>query len=75
MVSILNSPMISVVGVRRRSDRPPPSLGVECLSWQIWEDKELLSLISEKIEWESPPSFWLLETLTGLKDQVRRLVA
>jgi hypothetical protein len=48
---------------------------VECLSWKIWEDKELLSLISEKIEWESPPSFWLLETLTGLKDQVRRLVA
>jgi hypothetical protein len=42
---------------------------------KIWEDKELLSLISEKIEWESPPSFWLLRILTSLRDQVRRLVA
>jgi hypothetical protein len=94
---------------------------------QIWEDKEFLSFISGKQEWESPPSilvtsvarvrcrgdcpppsssgvvfmsiladmgrqgilvflsveyrngsrdlvFWSLGTLTGLKDQVRRLV-
>jgi len=35
--------------VRRRGDRPPPSSsGVECLSWQIWGDKEFLSFISGK---------------------------
>jgi len=26
------------------------------LMWQMWGDKEFLSFISEKIEWESPPS-------------------
>jgi len=34
-----------------------------------------LSLISEKIEWESSPSIWLLGTLTGLRNQLRRLIA
>jgi hypothetical protein len=31
-------------------------LGVCVSIWQIWRDKEFLSLISGKIEWESPPS-------------------
>jgi len=34
--------------VWRRGDRPPPSLGVECLSWQIQEDKEFLFFINRK---------------------------
>jgi hypothetical protein len=37
-----------VARVQCRGDRPPPSSGVECLSWQIWEDKEFLSFISGK---------------------------
>jgi hypothetical protein len=31
-------------------------------------DKKFLSVISGKRERQSPPSFWLLETLIGLKD-------
>jgi hypothetical protein len=43
--------------VRRRGDRPPPSSGVVSLSILAnMEDKEFLSFISGKIEWESPPS-------------------
>jgi hypothetical protein len=37
-----------VAHVRRRVDCLPPSSGVECLSWEIWEDKEFLSFISGK---------------------------
>jgi hypothetical protein len=37
-----------VARVQCRGDRPPPSSGVECLSWQICEDKEFLSFISGK---------------------------
>jgi hypothetical protein len=40
--------MKDVAHVRRRDDRPPPSSGVEFLSWQIYEDKEFLSFISGK---------------------------
>jgi hypothetical protein len=32
----------------------PPSKSY--LMWQMWGDKEFLSLINEKLEWESPPS-------------------
>jgi hypothetical protein len=28
-----------------------------CLKWQMCGDKEFLSFISGKMEWESPPSF------------------
>jgi hypothetical protein len=36
------------------TNRPPSSI---CKSiWKIWGDKEFLSFISEKIEWESPPN-------------------
>jgi len=66
-----------VACVWRRSDRPPPSSsGVECLSWQIWEDKEFLSFISGK-KWNGSRHLvlWSLGTLTGLRDQVRRLIA
>jgi hypothetical protein len=38
-------------------------------------DKEFLSFISGTMEWESPPSFWLLETLTSLRDRAWELVA
>jgi len=43
-----------VARVRRRGDRPPHSCGV-CI-WKIRGDKEFLSFISEKIDWESSPS-------------------
>jgi hypothetical protein len=43
--------------------------------WQIKKDKEFLSFISGKWNEIRHLVFWSLETLTGLKDQVRRLVA
>jgi len=43
--------------------------------WQIKKDKEFLSFISGKWNGIRHLVFWSLETLTGLKDQVRRLVA
>ena len=30
------------------------------LMWQMWGDKKFLSFISEKIEWESPPSILVI---------------
>ena len=46
-----------VARVRRRGDRPPSSLDNVMVSiWQIWRDKEFLSLINGKFEWESPPN-------------------
>jgi hypothetical protein len=42
---------------------------------QMWGDKEFLSFISGKIEWSRHLIFWLLGTLTGLRDRVRGLVA
>jgi hypothetical protein len=62
-----------VARVRRRGDRPPHSMDV-CI-WKIWGDKEFLSLIGGKIEWSRHLVLWLLGTLTGLRDRVRRLVA
>ena len=71
----------SIARVRRRGDRPPHSWCVsgkygktrKCI-WKIWEDKEFLSFISGKIEWSRHLVFWLLGTLTGLRDRVRGLV-
>jgi hypothetical protein len=43
--------------------------------WKIWGDKEFLSFISGK-KWNGSRHLvlWLLGTLTGLRDRVRRLV-
>ena len=47
-----NQQIIQVVAhVRRRGDRPPSRE-----NGKIWRDKEFLSLINGKFEWESPPS-------------------
>ena len=43
--------------------------------WKIWRDKEFLSLISENLNGSRHLVFWSLETLTGLRDGVQRLVA
>ena len=39
------------------------------------ETRNSCLLLVKKNEWESPPSFWLLGTRTGLRDQVHRLIA
>jgi len=52
--NIITSLIHIVVRVRCRGDRPPHLCGV-CI-WKIRGDKEFLSFISEKIDWESPPS-------------------
>jgi len=48
----------SVARVRHHGDRPPSreKIWYMVYLWQIWRDNEFLSLISEKFEWESPPS-------------------
>jgi len=33
------------------------------LMWQMWGDKEFLSFINEKLEWESPPSILVTRNL------------
>jgi len=62
----------SVARVRRRGDRPPTLM---CVSGAYEETRNSCLYITKKREWESPPSLWLLGTLTGLRDQVRRLIA
>jgi hypothetical protein len=44
-----------VARVRRHGESSTLS-GYWYLFWQMWRDKEFLSLISGKMEWESPPS-------------------
>jgi hypothetical protein len=49
-----NKNIIIVARVRRRGENIHSHIWY--LMWQMWEDKEFLSFISEKMEWESPPS-------------------
>jgi len=55
--------------VRRRDENIHPRI------WQIWGDKEFLSLSVEKWNGSRHLVFWSLGTLTGLRDRVRGLVA
>jgi hypothetical protein len=61
-----------VARVQRRSDHPLSGIVVYL---ENMRRQEILVFYQGKIKWESPPSFWLLGTLIGLKDQVWRLVA
>jgi hypothetical protein len=65
----------SVARVRRRSDCPP-SLNV-CVSgkYKYKETRNSCLLSVEKGNGGRHLVFWSLGTLTGLRDQVRRLVA
>jgi hypothetical protein len=48
---------LSHMKMHRRGDRPPSPEKIEMWSiWHMWRDKEFLSLISKKLEWESPPN-------------------
>jgi len=49
----------SVARMRRHNDRPPSGMYIVSI-WQICEDKELLSFINGKMEWESPPSIFVI---------------
>jgi hypothetical protein len=47
-----------------------------CLEYrENGEDNNSMSCISGKRKWETPPNFLLLETLIGLRDWARELVA
>jgi hypothetical protein len=59
----------SVARVRRRDKNIHPRI------WQIWGDKEFLSLSVEKWNGSRHLVFWSLGTLTGLRDRVWGLVA
>ena len=48
---------------------------ISCLSWQIYRNNEFLSFLVEKEDGSRNLVFWLLGTITGLKDRVRGLVA
>ena len=64
--------------MRRRGDRPPSreiKNRILIYSWQIGRDKEFLSLINKIWTGSRYLVFWLLGTLTGLRDGVQRLVA
>jgi hypothetical protein len=61
-----------VARVRRRSDHPLSGIVVYL---ENIRRQEILVFYQGKIKWESPPNFWLLGTLIGLRDQVWRLVA
>ena len=65
----------SVARVRRRGDRPPSRKNRNIYSWQMCGDKEFLSLQVKTWTGSRHLVFWLLGTLTGLRDGVRRLVA
>jgi len=45
-----------IASVRRRGENIHPQILYYLKMWQMWEDKEFLSFISEKMERESPPS-------------------
>jgi hypothetical protein len=45
-----------VARMRRRGKNIHPHILSYLSIWQIWGDKEFLSFISGKMEWESPPS-------------------
>ena len=45
-----------VCGVAMIAHHPHHQVWYVCLSWQTWKDKEFLSFISGKMEWELPPS-------------------
>jgi len=62
-----------VARVRHRGDRLPLKKMVS--TWQIWRDKEFLSLINKIWTRSRHLIFWSLETLTSLRDGVWRLVA
>ena len=42
--------------------------------WQMWRGNEFLPLINKIWTGSRHLVFWLLETLTGLRDRVRRLI-
>jgi hypothetical protein len=64
--------LINIVArVRRHGDRPP----FYNISSKYGGDKEFLSFISGKGNGSRHLVFWSLETLTGLSDRVRGLIA
>jgi hypothetical protein len=61
-----------VARMRRRGENIHPHILSYLSIWKIWGDKEFLSFISGKMEWESPPSVlvtrnpnWSQRTGTG----------
>jgi len=64
-----------VARVRRRGDRPPSQGKCIGLSGKCEETRNSYLLSVENLNGSRHLVFWSLETLTGLRDRVRRLVA
>jgi hypothetical protein len=64
-----------IASVRRRGENIHPQILYYLKKWQMWGDKDSCLLLVKKWKGSRHLVFWSLETLTGLRDRVRGLIA